>query len=184
MQRIPERKSIRSDLKLLTGLPDEPVVHRECFPGYAAIFLLISKLGVMIADPSVLASLCQQWTVVTRFCSGSHRQYQIPGGPFINETPPESFFNLPLLLAYAVLDQVLDELIAQGSVPKPRGRSLLGAKMVASRGVIAWQDYVCVELGKDERNKIAHEGKLLDRKTCIKFIQAIEVELKAWHILS
>jgi hypothetical protein len=137
----------------------------------------------MITDPSVLASIRQQWTVVTRFCSGSHRQSQIPGGPFINETPPESFFNLPLLLAYAVLDQVLDELVAQGSVPKPTGRPLLGAKMAASRGAIAWQDYVCVECGKDKRNDIAHEGRLLDRETCLRFIQAIEVELNAWHIL-
>jgi hypothetical protein len=138
----------------------------------------------MIKDPSILASIREQWTVVTRFCSGSHRQSQIPGGAFINETPPESFVNLPLLLAYAVLDQILDELIAQGSVPKPGVRPFLGAKMAASRSAITWQDYVCVECGKDRRNDIAHEGKLLDRETCLRFIRAIETELKAWHILS
>jgi len=87
-------------------------------------------------------------------------------------------------LAYAVLDQVLDELIAQGSVAKPKGQPLLGAKMAASRGSITWQDYACVECGKDKRNDIAHEGKLLDRENCLRFVQAIEAELKAWRILS
>lgn len=137
----------------------------------------------MITDPVALRSLQQQWSVVVRFCRGSHRSHQIPGGPYVNETPPEQFFNLPLLLAYAVLDQALDELITQGVVPAIKGRPFLGAKMAASRSAISWQDYATVDLGKEERNGIAHDGKLLDRAACIRFIQAIERELRGWNFL-
>ncbi|MRV70223.1 hypothetical protein GJ700_00620 [Duganella sp. FT92W] len=137
----------------------------------------------MISNPTIILSLRQQWAVVTRFCSNSHSQYMSSCGSFINETPPESFFNLPLLLAYGVLDQVLEELVEQGTVPKPSGKPSLGTRMIASCGVIPWKDYDCVDNGRGERNDLAHEGKLLDREACFRFISAVENELKAWHIL-
>jgi hypothetical protein len=138
----------------------------------------------MITDPAALSFIRQQWTTVTRFRAGSHRQSMIPGGPCINETPPESFFNLPMILAFAVLDQVLDEFIDQGLVPRPPGRRpLLGTKMEVSRSAIHWHDYPRVERGKNERNGVAHEGRILDRKSCLDFIDAIESELRAWQIL-
>jgi hypothetical protein len=50
----------------------------------------------------------------------------------INETPPGEIYFLPLALAYAVLDQVLDELAAQGKVLSSREK-MLGTKIQASR---------------------------------------------------
>ena len=137
----------------------------------------------MITDPHALASIRGQWYVVERFCEQSHRQSMLPSGDFINETPPESFYNLPLILAFAVFDQVLENLIDQGDVPHPSGRRILGARKESARSPIAWQNYALVESGKDERNKIAHEGKLLSRETCLLFINAIRTELSAWRIL-
>ena len=136
----------------------------------------------MITDPKILASIRSQWRVVKRFCESSHVQYMSPSGAYINETPPERFFNLPLILAFSVLDQVLKELIQQGSVPRPNG-GLLGAKMKSARSAIAWQNYNYVECGKDERNAVAHDGKLLDREACLAFVNAIEIELYAWQVL-
>ncbi|MES2791728.1 MAG: hypothetical protein V4719_19060 [Planctomycetota bacterium] len=88
----------------------------------------------MIKDSAVLASVQEQWAVISRFRTSGARQYQV-GESFINEGFPEDFYNLPLVLAYSLLDQVLGELIDQGSVPKAKGR-LLGAKMEASRAVL------------------------------------------------
>ena len=137
----------------------------------------------MITDPKILASIRSQWRVVKRFCESSHVQYLSPCGAYINETPPERFFNLPLILAFSVLDQVLKELIQQGRVPHLNSSDLLGARMKSARSAIAWQNYSYVECGKKERNAIAHEGKLLDREACLAFINAIEIELCAWRVL-
>lgn len=108
----------------------------------------------------------------------------IPGAGMICETPPESFFNLPLVLAFAVLDQVLDELIDQGTIPRPSGRRpLLGAKMTESRSHLPWRDYQIVDEGREARNGIAHRGELVNRTDSLKFVDAIENELHAWSIL-
>lgn len=135
----------------------------------------------MINDPQVRAEITQQWAVVRRFCVGSHRQYLV-GGVFVNETPPEEFYNLPLILAFAVLDQVLTELINQGEIPKPQ-RALLGARVLASSTVLQWINYALVDEGKTVRNKLAHEARLIGKLECLAFIEAIEVELKSWSIL-
>jgi hypothetical protein len=105
-------------------------------------------------------------------------------GGVINETPPESFYNLPLLLAYAVLDQVLEELIDQGTIPWKGGRRLLGAKIAASRNVLLWKDYLLIDKGKAARNDLAHEARLLNRTECFRFIDAVESELRAWNVVS
>ena len=138
----------------------------------------------MITNPVALALIRTQWSVVLRFCEASHAQYMSPSGCYINETPPESFFNLPLILAFGVLDQVLDEFIRQKIVPRPAGRSTqLAAKMDAAKSAITWQNFSHIELGREERNKVAHDGNLLGRATCIIYVKAIEAELSAWHIL-
>jgi len=121
--------------------------------------------------------------VVRKFCASSHRQWLIPGDGVINETPPEDFYNLPFLLAYAVLDQVLDELMDQGVFQCVQKRPFLGDKMVVSRNRLPWLDYDLVDLGRKARNDLAHEAKLLGKSQCFAFIDAIEAELKAWGIL-
>ena len=140
----------------------------------------------MIHDQSVLFEIGQEWAAVKKLCAQSHRQAQIPGGSFIIETPPESFYNLPFLLAYGILDQVLTELIDQGTIQlngKKKKRLLLGDKISASVGVVPWQDYSLIGSGKTARNELAHEATLLNRNDCFQFIKAIETELKAWGVL-
>jgi len=104
----------------------------------------------------------------------------------LSTAPQDELFNLTLVLAYAVLDQVLDELIAQGifSCAPSRRPPMLGAKMAASKGSLPWQDYDLIEAGRAARNSLAHEGKLLSKADCIAYVAALEVELEAWSILS
>lgn len=141
----------------------------------------------MITNSQVRTEVAQDWAVVRKFCAGSHRQYAAAGaggGPvFINETPPEAFYSLALLLACGVLDQVLVELRDQGVFHCPGSRPQLGMKMVSSQSALAWQNYTLVDVGKTARNDLAHKAKLVPTVDCLAFIEAIEVELKAWHIL-
>lgn len=140
----------------------------------------------MIHDQNGLTEIGQEWAAVKKLCSGSHRQLLVPGGSYINETPPESFYNLPFLLAYGVLDQVLSELIDQDTIQASgtkNKRLQLGEKMRASKGALLWQDYDLINAGKTARNELAHEAKLLNRDDCFKYISAVEIELKAWGII-
>lgn len=137
----------------------------------------------MIRNMVVKSDIARQWVALRTLCLGSHRSSGTPVG-FINETPPEEFYNLPFVLAYAVLDQVLDELIDQGAFKKPRGRRpMLGAKMTASAADLQWTDYDLVAKGKDARNDPAHEAKLLAKADCFRFVDAVESELKAWGVI-
>lgn len=136
----------------------------------------------MIADAESAVVLRQHWNTVRQLTSASHRQVQIPGGPFINETPADEFFNLPLVLAYGVLDEVLDELIAQRTFRRSAGRQTLEIKMIASRPHLPWQDYTLVDFGRVVRNKLAHDAVLHSKKECLRYISAIDIEFRAWGI--
>ncbi len=104
-----------------------------------------------------------------------------PGGFVIDEQRPEDSYNLPFVLAYAVLDQVLNELRTQGAFTCKTRK--LGDKMTASQNVLPWQDYDLVNNGRVARNDLAHEAQLLSKVDCLRFIDAIESELKTWGIV-
>jgi hypothetical protein len=126
-----------------------------------------------------LQSFGEQWTVIRRFCSGSHRQWMTPGGTLVDETPPESFYNLPAVLACSLLDEVLSSLAGQGAF-SVAPRAMLGAKMEASKAAIPWIDFEAVKAAKDQRNNLAHKGKLIPSAECLRIVEAIAAELRAW----
>jgi len=82
-----------------------------------------------------------------------------------------------------VLDQVLGELMDQRTFQCAKRKPLLGDKMVASRNHVPWQNYTLVETGKNARNDLAHEAKLVGKSDCFAFIDAIETELKSWGVI-
>ena len=138
-------------------------------------------LRVMIADTAVMDHIRRQWSVVRQFADFRGRAYQIPGGPFLAESgPPEEFYNLPFVLAYGILQQTLDALAAEGHFPESRH---LATVMEESRAVLPWQDYPRVFQGKEDRNHLAHRGKLFPREHCRAAVDAVETELRAWGIV-
>lgn len=134
----------------------------------------------MIKDQQAKAEIAQDWSVVRKLCKEG-RTWLIPGAGVVSETYPEDYYNLPLVLGYAVLDRVLTELRDQGEFAC-RGW-LLGAKMAASQSVLPWQDYDLVNGGKEARNNLAHDAVLTSKTDCLRFIDAVETELKAWGIV-
>lgn len=138
----------------------------------------------MIRDTQVRCEIEQEWNAVRKLCADSHRLAMLPVGAIINETPPESFYNLPLVLAFAVLERVLTQLGDERAIPEAPGRRPpLGARMGESKEALRWQDYALVERGRNKRNDLAHKATLVQRADCFKFIDAIEVELRAWGVL-
>lgn len=66
----------------------------------------------MIKDLSVRTEIDQEWTTVRVFTS-FNRTRIIPS-LIVDETPPDEFYNLPLVLAYCALDDALKQLCIEG----------------------------------------------------------------------
>ena len=95
---------------------------------------------------------------------------------------PDETYNLPFVLAYSVLDNVLSELRDQGDIDCKSW--MLGIKMEASKNTLPWKDYNLIWAGKEKRDQLAHASILIDKAECIKYIDAVENELNGWDILS
>lgn len=122
-----------------------------------------------------------RWRSVKQLCDTA-RQY-FAEGVQISESQPDSSYNLPFVLAYAVLDEVLSELKDQGAFPCPPKDWQLARKMLASKNNLPWRDYALVDEGREARNRLAHQAQLQTKADCLKWIKAIEVELQTWGVL-
>jgi len=141
-------------------------------------------LGVMIKDASTLSDIRAQWNAVRTLASRGATGAQIPGGPYVNFPPKDSrFYNLPFLLAYATLEQVLELLAYEGTIPPPKEKPTLHTRMNASQSHLPWQSFATVDEGKRRRNALAHDATLLDEQDCLHYIRAVEEELVAWSII-
>jgi hypothetical protein len=136
----------------------------------------------MIADLNSLAERRIEWAAVQKLCANAVTGHALPG-LYFTAVAPEGFHNLPLVLAYSVLDQVLSNLMDQGTFLCSRPRPPLGAKLTASLRALPWCNYYLVNAGKEARNSLAHNAVLVPRSQCLTYISAIETEFKAWHIL-
>ena len=88
--------------------------------------------------------------------------------------------NLPLVHAFAVLNDALEQLRNEGKF-ECNGREL-GRLMSASRHALNWQDYNLIFEGKNRRNDVAHRGDLLGREECWQYIDAVMRELANWGV--
>ena len=136
----------------------------------------------MIRDRKMKLEIAQDWRGVRKLCKASHRQWMVPGSGMINEQRPEDSYNLPLVLAYGVLDHVLNELHDQRAFTCKRKKPGLGEKMGSSK-LLPWQNYDLVDNGRVARNDLAHQATLSNKADCLRFIDAIESELKAWGVV-
>ena len=142
----------------------------------------------MIVDSIVRANIQQEWAgiiALTKWSRGS----AIPGGVYLSETPPESFFCLPLVLAYSTLDHVLGQFLDEKLFPCISGHGKnrlcrnLGDKMQSAKAAIHWHDFDLVEKGREARNGIAHDNVLVEKSWCLKYIDAVGAELRGWGLL-
>ena len=139
----------------------------------------------MITDPSTLADIQAKWSAIRVLASKGMTGAQLPSGSYIifPQKDPR-YFNLPLLLAYSALEQVLEQLAYEGTVPAPSGRPTLHARLLAAQNSLSWTSFATIDEGRQRRNELAHDAALLNEQECLRFIGAIEIELIAWRIVT
>lgn len=141
----------------------------------------------MISNTEALNAIREAWKAVRKVQSQAHYAMLPPGGVH-QFCAPDYYFNLPFLLAYSVLEEVLTELTNQGTLTypdnlKPNQFMKLG-RMIESAKTLNWNDFKTVgEDGLEARNDLAHRAILLSKQDCHKYIEAIELELKTWGVL-
>jgi hypothetical protein len=137
----------------------------------------------MIKDSAELARLKAGWA---GFSAMRERMGILVAGTFVGGafTAPALagvVYNLPLLLAYDVLADVLRASRKQGDF---RCKSaFLGPMMKASRNELDWVDWDVLRNGVDLRNAVAHDGALHDAGTCATAMDAVQRQLEAWKVL-
>jgi hypothetical protein len=137
----------------------------------------------MITDKAALDEIRKSWSGVEALKNkvqgallGSFAQ----GGVFAIFIA-DSAHNLPLLHAYAVFNDVLEQLAKEG---KFQCKSIfLGALLAASEKVLSWKDFALIKQGVDRRNDVAHRGDVLPRADCWNYIEGLREQLVAWAIL-
>jgi hypothetical protein len=135
--------------------------------------------GNDMTDPSNI-NVQSSWDAVHKLSHKSEYS-RMAVGVMINTTLQEEFFNLPLVLAYGTLDDALTVLDTQNVLANERN---LGPRMEASKGFLSWVDFPTVWEGKERRNDVAHRAKLHSRQDCLRYIDAVGRELRAWGLIS
>jgi hypothetical protein len=142
----------------------------------------------MITDQATIAEIKQGWSAV-KTLQNPDRSFLIPGGGYFNERTADGFYNLPLVLAYGMLETFLAQCEVEKfiTLPPRKGRfslgELLGASDPTTNSNFKWTDFASLTKGKDIRNDVAHRAKLASKQDCFKYINLIEAELQPMEVI-
>jgi len=141
----------------------------------------------VIKDPSTLVEIRKEWQGVEKLSAHlvldamASASMPVLGGryPFALAKAAQ---NLPFIHACSVLNKVLETLSSEGHfVCKSR---FLGALVKSSKTELPWADYQLIKKAVSERNDVAHKGNLVDKEECLRYIDAIRIELVNWSIIT
>jgi hypothetical protein len=137
----------------------------------------------MIKDADTLSTLQNEWTGVRRMRDRMRLLLAatFTGGAYTAPALSGILYNLPLLLAFDVLGQVLIALRAQGDLICDTSR--LGHLVDAAKEALPWLDWQETRDGVRRRNQVAHDGILHDAELCVAQITAVERQLVAWGVI-
>ncbi len=138
----------------------------------------------MINDANTLSEIRKDWNGVELLRDKLQRS-AFAAASGIGGTFPfvlaNAAHNLPFFHAYGVLNDVLEQLAKERHFTCKSTK--LGALMNNSKNALPWHDFNLVDEGRDFRNKVAHEGDLLNRGDCWKYVDAVKAELCGWKVL-
>ncbi len=139
----------------------------------------------MIKDQTALQDLASAWRDV-RSRQDFMKRHLLGSMGGIGSLPSiflaDPVYNLVLLYAFAVLDEVLRQLRDEGNFSSKTTK--LGDLMYSSKLSLPWLDFDFVDNGRERRNEIAHRSATIPRGECWQYIDAIETELKSWQIVN
>ncbi len=134
-------------------------------------------------SPDCLHNLQEQWAGASKMRDRMKMLLAatFTGGAFTGPALGGIVYNLPLLLAYDVLGQVLRALRDQGEFECKS--NFLGPLVEASKTRIPWIDWQKIRTGVDLRNAVAHDGALHEARVCWDAMEAVESQLFSWGII-
>ena len=138
----------------------------------------------MIVNSSSLEVLQVEWAGVVRMRERMKLLVTatFAGGAFTAPALANVVYNLPLLLAFDVLKQVLLQARDDGQFTCSRGQ--LGHLMDSAKVALPWIDWESLREGVRRRNEVAHDGKLFESAQCLQDIANIEAQLVAWDVIN
>jgi hypothetical protein len=137
----------------------------------------------MITDIVALNEIRQSWRGIEALRDKLQRAIlgSIASGGNFALFASDAAHNLPFVHAYAVLNDVLEQLAQENQF---QCKSIfLGTLLDASKNILPWANFTLLKKGADRRNDVAHRGDVLPRGECWQYIDAIKNELISWKIL-
>jgi hypothetical protein len=137
----------------------------------------------MIANSSSLATLQAEWQSVVRM----HERVEhlvISTFAFDTKKSPafgDVLYNLPLLLAFDVLKQVLLQAREEGLISSSQRQ--LSDLMDSAKTALEWIDWQLLWEGVKRQDEVAEGNQLFGDSQCLKYIAFIEAQLVAWGII-
>ena len=138
----------------------------------------------MIVNPSAVTPLQVEWQGVLQMRSRIQHLVLSTFAFDIRRSPAfgDVLYNLPFLLAFEVLKQVLLQARAAGLITGSGQR--LADLIESSKSSLPWMDWDGLHEAMNRRNEVLQEGKLCGDAQCLADIEAIEAQLAAWAVIT
>ena len=91
-------------------------------------------------------------------------------------------YNLPFLLAFSVLKEVLLQAREEGRFTSSRPQ--LGDLIDSAKNSLPWIDWQCLREAVKRRNEVMQNGRLLGDVQCLQDIAEVEAQLIAWDVIA
>ena len=135
----------------------------------------------LITDQVALLAIRSEWSAVVRVRERMRKLMTGPVGSISDGALHSVVYNLPLLLAFNVLERVLQALKKQRQIPGHGER--LGELMDTFQGDPSWLEWSVLRDGERRRHAIEHDGELFLGVECLADIAAVEEQLGAWQLV-
>ena len=138
----------------------------------------------MIVNPSAVTPIQIEWQGVIRMRERighlvlSTFAFDVSRSPAFGDV----LYNLPFLLAFDVLKQVLLQARAAGLITGSGQR--LADLIESAKSSLPWMDWDGLHEAVKRRNEVVHDGKLYGDAQCLEDISAIEAQLAAWAVIT
>jgi hypothetical protein len=136
----------------------------------------------LITDAGAVAAIRSEWSAVVTVRERMRNLMAGPVGSIADGALYSVVYNLPLLLAFNVLERVLRTLKKQRQIPGQEQQ--LGELMDLFQGDPSWLEWSVLRDGERRRHAITHTGELFSGVECLADIAAVEEQLAAWGLLA
>lgn len=138
----------------------------------------------MMVNLNSLASLQAEWDGTVRMRDRVRQLVLSTFAVDVKKSPAfgDILYNLPYLLAFGVLKQVLLQAREEGRFTSSRPQ--LADLMDSAKNSLEWIDWQCLREAVKRRNEVVKDGKLFGDVQCLQDIADIEAQLLAWGIIT